>query len=432
MKKVAIGFMLLIAGATAANAQDFKKVRTSLMLATSLNNDQKLEEAKAEYDKLAADPKAEGKAEMYLLKAEILGNLAARESLATKYPTAAADALAALKKYLQLEPGADKLKEDNLAGVTQLYGALFNEGVKNYNAKNWDAAVNAFSSAIDMRSLMMTNKWITNNFDTTGYLYAGVSAQNAKKEDRAVKFYKAIVDNNVVGADNEPVYIYVTNYYLNQNDEAQFKKYFEAGKKNYPKSDFWDAAQFSFVTKGKAPADVVAIFDKEDQAGTISNENYSQFGAYFLQDSAVRKLPAAQKMDLYRKAEYAFDKVYRNDTSNILPLYNKAIAINAAFEQAYESATAIKGATPDIKAKRAQADKVADQLADNAVQVGEQVYSRFNSKTGRSKQEESSMKNTAKMLARTYEYKRERTKGKGTPADYDKYDKKLKFYDSKY
>src|SRR5215212_9182598 len=97
MKKITIGVMLLVAIGTALKAQDYKKVREAL-------GQSKLEDAKAQLDKVLADPKAEGKAETYLLKTEVLGSIAANEALKAKYPTADAEALTALKKYLELEP----------------------------------------------------------------------------------------------------------------------------------------------------------------------------------------------------------------------------------------------------------------------------------------------------------------------------------------
>ncbi len=127
MKKITIGLMLLFAIGTAVKAQDYKKVREALTLAQvpGTAGQAKLEDAKAQLDKVLADPKADGKAETYLLKTEVYGTIAGNEALKAKYPNADAEAFQALKKYLELEPGEEKIKEDKYAGVNSAYSSLF-------------------------------------------------------------------------------------------------------------------------------------------------------------------------------------------------------------------------------------------------------------------------------------------------------------------
>lgn len=99
MKKITIGLMLLFAIGTAVKAQDYKKVREALTLAQvpGTAGQAKLEDAKAQLDKVLADPKADGKAETYLLKTEVYGTIAGNEALKAKYPNADAEAFQALK-----------------------------------------------------------------------------------------------------------------------------------------------------------------------------------------------------------------------------------------------------------------------------------------------------------------------------------------------
>src|SRR3954453_10723815 len=145
MKRITIGFLLLIVMATAAKAQDFKKVRSNLLLSqVGTAGASKLEDAKTELDKTMADPKAASNAEAYLLKAEVYGSIAGNPALKEKYPNADLEGLEALKKYLELEPNEAKLKEDKYTGINGIYGSLFASGVKAYNAKSWDSAYDKF------------------------------------------------------------------------------------------------------------------------------------------------------------------------------------------------------------------------------------------------------------------------------------------------
>src|SRR4051812_5050412 len=152
MKKITISLLLLAAIGTGVKAQDYKKVRDALVLAQVPGNagQGKLEEAKAQLDKVVADPKAAGKAETYLLQTEVLGSIAGNQALKAKYPNADVEALQALKKYLELEPTEAKLKEDKYAGVNAAYGSLFADGVKYYNEKNWDSSFAKFKSVVEL------------------------------------------------------------------------------------------------------------------------------------------------------------------------------------------------------------------------------------------------------------------------------------------
>ncbi|HEX8357731.1 MAG TPA: hypothetical protein VF610_09975, partial [Segetibacter sp.] len=213
MKKITVGFLLLFFAVASVEAQDFKKVRGLLLM-------NKTEDAKTELDKLLADPKAAQSVEGSLLKAEIYGTVAGDPALSAKYPGANEAAWVSLKKYLELEPTEVKLKEDNYKGVNSIYSSLFSQGVKNYNEKSWDSAFSKFQVVAELGDLFTSRKWSTSAFDTTSYLYAGVTAQNAKKDAEAAKYYGKIAEHKVVGQDYESLYDFLVKHYLNNKDEA--------------------------------------------------------------------------------------------------------------------------------------------------------------------------------------------------------------------
>lgn len=259
MKKITIGVMLLFAIGSAVKAQDYKKVREALALAQVPGNagQAKLEEAKAQLDKVLTDPKAEGKAETYLLKTEVLGTIAGNDALKAKYPTADAEALQALKKYLELEPNEAKIKEDKYAGVNSAYSSLFSAGVKHYNQKNWDSAYAKFKDVAELGDILTARKWTTSAFDTTSYLYAGVTAQNAKKDEEAAKYYGKIAERKIAGKDYEGIYDYLTKYYLNNNNQNEFKKYLALAKQAYPSNTLWNDLEFANTTENANVEDMV-------------------------------------------------------------------------------------------------------------------------------------------------------------------------------
>ncbi|WP_018615843.1 hypothetical protein [Segetibacter koreensis] len=431
MKKITIGFLLLFAVGAGAKAQDYKKVRDALVLAQVPGNagQTKLEEAKTQLDKVLADPKAEGKAETYLLKTEVLGTIAGNEALKAKYPTADVEALQALKKYLELEPNEAKIKEDRYAGVNSAYSSLFSAGVKYYNEKNWDSSFAKFKDVVELGDILTSRKWTTSAFDTTSYLYAGVTAQNAKKNDDAAKYYSKIADRKIGGKDYEGIYDFLTKYYLNNNNQEEFKKYLALAKEVYPNNTMWKDLEFANTTDNAPLEDMVKKFEDADAAKTIDAKGYLDYGDYFINNKKIKDLDPSQRSQYTSKAFYAFSKAADLDTANGLSSYNAGIAAYTLFEDAADSARKIKGVTTAIKSKRALADKQADSAADNSITWLEKSYNTLASKANRTNTEKNVVGKAADLLYNLYIYKRDRTKLLN-PKNYDKYDAKSKFYDS--
>lgn len=431
MKRITIGFLLLIVIATAAKAQDFKKVRSALLIAQipigGKLDPAKIEAAKVELDKVLADPKAQGTAEAYLLQTEIDGLIASNDTLKAKYPNADAEGFQSLKKYLELEPDEAKLKEDRYNGVNGIYSSLFSSGVKEYNAKNWDSAYAKFKDVAELGDLFTSRKWSTSSFDTTSYLYAGVTAQNAKKSEEAAKYYGRIAENKIVGPDYEGIYDFLVKYYLNNNNQEQFAKYLALAKEAYPKNTIWNDLEFANTTDNSSVEDVVKKFEAADAAKSLSASNYLDYGDYFINNKKVRDLDPSEKANYINRAYYSFSKAAELDTANGIASYNAGVAAYNMFEDARDARVKIKGTTADIKAKQAAADKVADAAADKGIQALEKSFATLVSKTDRSNIERSSLGKAPDLLYNLYEYKKERSKG---TKDYDKYEAKSKYYDS--
>lgn len=431
MKRITVGLLLLIASATAVKAQDYKKVREALVLAQvpGSGGQGKLEEAKAQLDKVLADPNASGKAETYLLQTEVLGTIAGNEALKAKYPTADMEALQALKKYLALDPTEAKIKEDRYAGVNSAYGSLFSSGVKYYNQKSWDSAFAKFKDVVELGDILTARKWTTSTFDTTSYLYAGVTAQNAKKSEDAAKYYGKIADLKIKGKDYEGIYDYLTKYYLNNNNQAQFKKYLALAKEAYPANTAWNDLEFANTTDNAPLEDMVKKFSDADAAKSIDTKGYLDYGDYFINNKKIKELDPSQRAQYTNKAFYAFSKAADLDTANGITSYNAGIASYTLFEDASDSARKIKGVTAAVKSKRASADKAADSAANNSIVWLEKSFNTLSAKTTRTNVEKNVVGKTTDLLYNLYTYNRERTKALN-PKNYDKYDAKVKYYDS--
>lgn len=430
MKKITIALAVLLMTGVAVNAQDLKKVRTAYNFTIIPNaGSAKLEEAKTEVDKVNADAKFANNAEAWLFRSMIYGKIVGDATLSAKYPDANVQSLDALKKYLQLDPEGKKIKEENYVGLNETYRSFFDLGVKEYKANNHAKAHDYFKQLVDLSDIMVTNKWTTVAFDTTAYLYAGVTAQNAKLDDAAAKYYGALAERKVAGPDYEGVYDFVTRYYMNRKNQAEFQRFLQLSKDAYPKLELWNDLQFNYLTKNLELPELVKYFDEQDAAKKLSSGEYFDFGNFFINDKKVKDLEEAQRTDYTRKSAYAFSKAYEADTANLLAAYNTGVTYFATWESQADAARLIKGVTPEIKAKRAQADKLADASVDKAIEWLEKAYTSLAAKQNRSSLERGSLNKSIDLLYNAFQYKRDRSRGVN-PKDYDKYDAKMKLYDS--
>lgn len=280
-----------------------------------------------------------------------------------------------------------------------------------------------------MGDILTARKWTTSAFDTTSYLYAGVTAQNAKKDEEAAKYYGKIAERKIAGKDYEGIYDYLTKYYLNKNNEAEFKKYLALAKAAYPSNTLWNDLEFANTTENANIEDMAKKFEEADAAKTLDAKAYLDYGDYFVNSKKIKELDPSQKTPYINRAFIAFSKAAEMDTANGLSSYNAGITAYNLFEDASDSARKIKGVTAAIKTKRAAADKQADSAAIKSITWLEKSYNTLASKTERTNTEKNVVGKAADLLYNLYVYRRDRSKVLN-PKDYDKFDNKAKYYDS--
>ena len=127
MKKLLLLSMITLF-ALGLNAQDYKKVTTAVLL-------NKMEDAKTEIDKIAADPKGQAKAETYYYKARIYAALNKDLVVSKKYTNLVADADVAFKKLVSMDPIFAQVKEKGPDPIFDLYSYGFNNGIRAFNEK---------------------------------------------------------------------------------------------------------------------------------------------------------------------------------------------------------------------------------------------------------------------------------------------------------
>jgi tetratricopeptide (TPR) repeat protein len=247
MRKLVLA-LLLAASFTAVYAQKLDDVKEKIQK-------QKWDEAREKLDKAMEDPKAATNAEAWFYKAQIYHNLAKTHP---EDPTLPASSMEAMKKYLQLEekqPDNKKNLLSTLEGnktVYDIYSDYFKAGADAYNNKDYEKALNNFQKTIEAFDLLKKYNFTTATFDTTAVLYAGVSAEQSKNKELAVKYYSQLADQKIPDTTYKGIYEYVVNYYALNKDMPNARKYLDIGEAVFPDYDRWLVYELEMVGDDKA------------------------------------------------------------------------------------------------------------------------------------------------------------------------------------
>lgn len=457
MKKLLLLSMITLI-AFGLNAQDYKKVTTAVLI-------NKMEDAKTEIDKIAAEPKGQAKAETYYYKARVYAALSKDPVASKKYSNLVADADIAFKKLVSMDPTFVQVKEKGPEAVFDLYGYGFNNGIHAFNEKKWDSACIYFAFAVEYSDFIFQNKLSkdqTMAFDTTSLLYAGYSGQNANKPDVACKYYGRLAEAHVATEGYLDVYKYLVITYMNNKNEADFRKYMSLAKRVFPKEN-WEDYEVEFIDRNFSLADKVNYYDKAEAAGTLTEMQYLQFGEIFVNvkhdEKEKGKFDAAQLNGYEMKGVEAYKKAYGKNPQNPIATYNvgviyynnfgildDTVAANIKKVQAINSTKPSekdpkKKAAIDAKFK-AQTDpilkanqdllKPINENLDLAIEWLEKTYTIEKAKTSNRTSTDKSIGNkTVDFLANMYQYKRDLLRGKDVKG-YDAMDLKYKLYDGEH
>jgi hypothetical protein len=247
MRKLVLA-VLLAASFTGLYAQKLDDVKEKM-------DKQKWDEAKEKIDKAMTDPKAQSNSEAWFYKSKIYANLS---KIHAEDSTLVAVAYDAMKNYLKLEekqPENKRFLISTLEGnktVFDFYTENFKTGADAFNKHNYQKALANFERTLDAFDLLKQYKFTTATFDTTSVLYAGVSAEQLKNKELAIKYYSMLADRKIPDTTFSGIYEYIVNYYTLGKDIPNARKYLTIGEEVFPKYGRWLAYEMELVGDDKA------------------------------------------------------------------------------------------------------------------------------------------------------------------------------------
>lgn len=366
MRKLILALLLAVSF-SGVFAQQFDDVKEKI-------GKQKWDEAKEKLDKAMADPKNKSNSTAFFYKAQIYQNLSKTH---TDDPTYAATAFEAMSNYLKLEQSQPENKRYLLSTIEgnktlfDIYTSYFKAGADAYNNKNYQRSYDDFEKALAAFDLLKQYNFIKNPADTTSILYAGVSAEQLKNKENAIKYYSQLIDLKVPDTSYRGVYEYVVDYYVKKKDEANAKKYLTIGETVFPNYDAWLAYELDMAGDDKNQK--LAKYEELMQRYPNHHELASDYAAqYFNYTYSNANKPA----DYIARQDKLTQILQKNLSMQQTPMNNYLMSrhINNKIADLEDQRRSIKGTTPADVAKRKDLDAKINQQYDELAQYSQKAY----------------------------------------------------------
>ncbi len=430
MKKILLtgSFFILLSGLF---AQDAKKLKTYL-------DAKQYDKAKAEVDNALAKNPNDAVALYY--KAKVYGALASDATFKTTVPDAREQAFEAFKKAMEVDKDNKAMftaTQDQYRAIFDLYtgyydagAAAFNNAASTGNKADFDQALTYFKNSDKVGRYIYSKKWALSELDTQLVLTIGKAAINAGKKEEAATYLRMLADANVTGTASDKTsyqlpYQWLSFYYKDLKDEANFMKYTGLGRKLFPKEDYYDAVMLDYYRDKK---DYDALFKKyDDIVATFPDSvqyhfNYANEAFIYVYNSdAGAKINNRDVLLRTIGTELQKSITARPNDINTNWLtgqyyYNTGLDIK-------EQANAIRSTKPEDVKKKADLNAQAKDILNKATPYAEKALSLMETSTKKS--DKSKYKSIADLLQRIYTSLNQPDKVKFYQGKYDAADSKF-------
>jgi tetratricopeptide (TPR) repeat protein len=275
-----------------------------------------LDKAKEAIDDATVHEKTMNSAKTFLYRGEVYASIAVStdDNFSSLKAGASLEALNAYKKAQELaetDKKVDKAKI-NLGYLTSI-DLVFQEGVNYFNAKDFANASRYFELASDARSSAL------NAIDTAGYYNAGLAAERAENEAKAIEMYEKIIHT---GYNEGILFSELARLYVKQGDTEKAMATLEKGRSSFPNDQALITSQINlYLQTGK---DAEALKNLDD---AIKNDPKNAV-LYYVRGVLKAKQDNEEGAELDYAKSFELDNTYFDAIYNLGAIYvNKSGAI---------------------------------------------------------------------------------------------------------
>ncbi len=315
MRRVALSFsaMLFVIGATAQGSK--------VLNAWGYMDDQEFLKAKEEIEPATQHPKTKEQGKTWYYRGQIYENIYLRSKNPEEYPAYANAGDGALEQAVKsyskaLELGSNRINMNEVKDrYLKLSTPLFQEGVNEYNNKDFTKATKYFEMTYDLRQNLGAT-------DSLAAYNVALSAERIPDTDKAIKFYNVCKD---LGYQPAKVYPDLARLYIDAGNEEMAQKTLAEGREKMPDNQQLITAQLNIYLernefdKALENLDLAIQNDPSNRIlyyarGTIYNNRYDKF----YEDESTRE----QAIESFGSAEADYKKAIEVDGEYFDALYN--------------------------------------------------------------------------------------------------------------
>ena len=328
----------------------------------------------------------------------------------------------ALQKYKQLDPAAElTIKEEN-STYYNIYSSFYDLGVKNYAANNKDEAYGMFLKTLAVHDYVYANnlngpnglKFSAHDTDIVWNLV--ILANELKKKDDLLSYYKKIADADLADEKYAEAYDVLVKHYMKEDNKELFNKYLQKAKVHYATDPYWEAVEIEYAIKGLENEE---LFKKYDELLLTHPKNYMVLFNY------------GYELDKYIYSAEAKGKDLAAYKKKIPEVFKRAIAVNSTIDanmlltnfyynasfDILDEISKIKGTKPEDVKKKNELNALNKEMLNNCIPSGEEGVRLFSELKEFKSSDKVNYKQLLDILSTVY-------RKNGNNAKADEYDKK--------
>ncbi len=381
-------------------------------------------EARVAIEKYLSNPKKSSDAEGWYRKGIVYNSLSKESNMPMDTILALkSSSYDAFRKNQSVDSKDLFMMLENYVSYIDLYYGFYDLGVKQFNEKHFSAAMEAFKKAIEVKDYILMKKYEYNQvklykLDTSLVMNLAAAADNANKEDEAVKYYREIMSANVFGAEYKFIYEYLLVHYMQKDDDVSMNEILKIVKVHYPESiDTWLDTEIKAATK---KGDLSLLFKKYDQLMAENPSNFIlpyNYAAEMYNTLYGKDAVNAGNIDISNKLTETIKKAINNESNGEKTaatlmtnhLYNMAAEL-------IDKSNAIKGAKSEDLKKKTDLKSLANKTMDECIVYCDQMVKFYEAISSKSAIQKANYKIILGYLSDMYNLKKNPVKA----AEYDK------------
>lgn len=329
----------------------------------------------------------------------------------------------AFRKYQTVDSKDLFMMLENFTSYIDLYYGFYDVGVKQFNAKHFSEAMDAFKKAIEVKDYILSKKYEYNQvklykLDTALVMNLAASAIQAKKENEAVLYYKQITDASIYGADYKDIYEYLLDYYMRKEDENSMNAILNKVKQHYPENlESWLDLELKAASRKGDKSVLFAKYDQliaENPTGFILPYNYSaeMYNSLYGKD-ATNSGDIAMSNKLTETIKKAINNEPNEEKTATTLMTNHLYNMSADL---INTSNTIKGTKPEDIKKKSDLKLLANKTMDDCIVYCDQMVKYYEAIPAKTAIQKANYKIVLGYLSDMYNLKKNPVKA----AEYDK------------